>query len=85
MSDPADDLFRFLGMLGGGLVAVILLVVALIIFIPDRESERMYTVQIDGVKHENLRFVWGYKTQAAFETKDGKRIEVNGTFLVVEQ
>lgn len=85
MSDPADDLFRFLSMLGGGLVAAILLVVALTVFIPDRENDRMYTVQIDGVKHENLKFVWGYKTQAAFETRDGKRVEANGTFLVIEQ
>lgn len=85
MSEPARDLLRFLCWTVGVLIASCLLVIALVVLVPDRKRERTYTVEIDGVKYENLKFVWGYKTQAAFETKDGKRVEVNGTFAVIEQ
>jgi len=83
--DAEKALVRFFGLLAGVLCVACVLVLALIFFIPERVDDRLYTVEVNGVRHENLTFVWGYKTKAEFKTQDGKRLEVNGTFVVVQQ
>lgn len=85
MSDPVDDLMRFITWLTMALLAACVTIVFLMIVLPDPQDKRLYTVEVNGVKYENLTFVDSYKTQAVFKTKDGKRFEVNGTFVKVEQ
>lgn len=85
MSDPVDDLMRFLTGLTMALLAACVIIVFLIIVIPRPEDKRLYTVEVNGVKYENLTFVDSYKTREVFKTQDGKRFEVNGAFVKVEQ
>lgn len=85
MSDPVDDFLRFLTWLIFALLVACVLMVSMIFIIPKHEDKRLYTVEVNGARYENLTFVWGYKTEAEFVTQDGKRITVHGTFVMEQQ
>ena len=87
--DPVDDAMRGLVWSGIGILAscviVTFLIVVLIVVIPVPKDKRLWTIEANGKKYENLTFDgWGANSQV-FKTQDGKRIEAHGTFVRVEQ
>lgn len=83
--DPVDDPMRSVAWVGVALFVACIMAIFLIVVIPVPKDKRLWTIEANGKKYENLTFDgWGHNSQV-FKTQDGKRIEAHGTFVRVEQ
>lgn len=83
--DPVDDPMRSVAWVCVALFVACVIAIFLIVVIPVPKDKRLWTIEANGKKYENLTFDgWGANSQV-FKTQDGKRIEAHGTFVRVEQ
>ena len=77
--NSGDDLFSFVFCFAG------VLVLASMFFSFYHQDDKTYAVEVNGVRHENMKFVCKDENQVVFENREGKRFAIIGTFVQIEQ